>query len=353
MKYEIKTNLIINFKGLKIFCFSSVSPKLNFTGRNSTTGFGIDKDEEMAELKAKNEYMEVQAASIFNLKKLLYTSYQKLPDKKMDSPFFKQPFYNFKKQQNYYWLKVKSHKYAEEVFAPASFFYFPFDADEKPINIQNSIGLSTHISKESALLKSIFENFERHYFLRAWNDMQYVNRIKSEQFKSDSIEYFEILNDIGLFIICAVIYKKAPPFYTFGIGVDVSLKDALQKAKLEARFGEFYNLKLLSKIQDEAEKFDFAIYAVSGFFHHAFFRKFGVTQEKWRSLDKKKVKSKPFFDKNIIVEKFGDFFYTFFPIPKNENANNLFVCKVFIPTLITDYRHFLLMKKHNKYLSPI
>jgi len=134
------------------------------------------------------------------------------------------------------WVKGAMLCSEEEVWAPASLVYVPYDAapNETAADMQFSVGLAAGANLEDAIRHGLAEIVERDTSLRAWRMSQPVEALAAGPRQIEGLHLARIPNDSGLEVVTAFLEQPIAPLTSTGLGARPAIEEAAQHAVIEA-----------------------------------------------------------------------------------------------------------------------
>ena len=198
------------------------------------------------------------------------------------------------------WVQGYSHSDRKNKLIPAFSVYLGYNLiSSLPQKYfpSSSCGLATYSSFDEAVVRGIFELFERDSAMRVWLSRKGVARIDIETIKNSKIQYIiqkikaeDLLVDIcfeanSLRIPTIIVLIHASdrkiPFVSFGLSSGIKLEEAILKALLEAimvrnTLDYLHKSRKLKKYSDYTE--------IKEFVDHIMYYAYPSTSSKWKFL---------------------------------------------------------------------
>ena len=242
---------------------SNFSPALNFftagymeeTTKEKSWSFGVDKNKNVAEIKAIVEALERYTSGIIPFSETIKSSAEKLGDLAIDPNDIRlyrqknKKVFPFSREQEYLWKEVIVLPDNKKAYLPIECIYYPINESvaPKPCMLANSSGVASSFSFNEALLGAIYEYVERDAFMMTWLNRAVMPRINKNLLPEEikvrikkienigyDVHFINITIDVAPVILVTIIDYSNDPSLMIGASSNLNILKACSKSLLEA-----------------------------------------------------------------------------------------------------------------------
>jgi thiazole/oxazole-forming peptide maturase SagD family component len=140
------------------------------------------------------------------------------------------------------WVRAHSLVGNHPVWVPASAVFVPYanQWQEPILELQSSVGIAAHTTRDDAILHGLAEVLERHACLRAWRWHLPVEAVHDRPLAVDGLHLARVPCDSGLHVVAAFLESVEPPLTSTGMAASPSLRDAARHSTLEALLSQLW-----------------------------------------------------------------------------------------------------------------